>query len=63
MMLNLVQRLRKAISDGKLLEDELVNVFWTAADSFAAAALSAIRYLRNNPELNTKPEQLSALLE
>ncbi|EFX82091.1 hypothetical protein DAPPUDRAFT_316637 [Daphnia pulex] len=63
MMLNLVQRLRKAINDGKLPEEELVNVFWTAADSFVVAALSAVRYLRNNPELSTKPEQLSFLLE
>jgi BAI1-associated protein 3 len=62
-MLNLVQRLRKAINDGKLPEEELVNVFWTAADSFVVAALSSIRHLRNNSELNTKPEQLSALLE
>uniref|UniRef100_A0A0N8EGD3 Unc-13 D n=1 Tax=Daphnia magna TaxID=35525 RepID=A0A0N8EGD3_9CRUS len=62
-MLGLVQRLRKAINDGKLPEEELVNVFWTAAESFSVAALSAIRHLRNNPELSTRPDQLSALLE
>ncbi len=63
MVLQLVQRLRKAINDGKLPEDELVNVFWTGADSFVGAALSTIRHLRNNCELTHKPEQLSSLLE
>ena len=62
-VLGLVQRLRKAINEGKLPEEELVNVFWTAADSFIAAALLVIRHLRNNSELIHKPEQLSALLE
>jgi hypothetical protein len=51
------------ITDGKLPEKELIDVFWTASDSFVVAALSLLRHMRNNPELSTKPEQLSALLE
>lgn len=62
-LLALLQRLRKALNDGKLPEEELVNVFWTGAESLTGAALSAIRHLRNNGELNNKPEQLLALLE
>ena len=62
-MLGLVQRLRKAINNGKLPEEELLNVFWTAAESFIGAALRTIRHLRNNLEIIQRPEQLSALLE
>lgn len=62
-MLNLFRRLRMAITDGKLPEEELINIFWMASDSFVVVALSSLRHLRNNPELSTKPSQLSALLE
>ena len=62
-MLGLVQRLHKAIDNGKLSEEKLVNVFWRAADSFTGAALTTIRHLRNNSELIQKPEKLSPLLE
>ena len=61
-MLGLVQRLRKVINDEKLPE-ELLNVFWTAAEYFIGAALTTIRHLRNNSEKIQRPEQLSALLE
>ena len=61
-MLGLVQRLRKVINDEKLPE-ELLNVFWTAAEYFIGAALTTIRHLRNNSEIIQRPEQLSALLE
>lgn len=63
LLLGIIQRLKKAISDGKLPEEELVNVFWTAADTFVGAALSAIRHQRNNSELCNKTEQFTALLQ
>lgn len=63
MLLSLLQRLRKAINEGRLPEEELVNIFWTATDTWVEAALSVIRYLRNSPELSSKPDQLLALLE
>lgn len=62
-LLPLIQRLRKALKKGKLSDEELVNMFWTATDSFIEAALTAICNVRKNYELNTKPQQLSALLE
>ena len=62
-MLGLVKRLRKAINDGNLPEEKLVNVFYTVVDSFIDAAMSTICHLRNNSELIQKPEKLSPLLE
>lgn len=63
LLLNVLQRLRKAITDEKLVEEELVTVFWSGAESFATAALSVIRYLRNHADICSDPAQLSALLE
>lgn len=63
MLLSLIQRLRRAIVDGKLTENDLLDVFWTATDSFVETALSAIHHLRSNSELNTNSIQLSALLQ
>lgn len=63
LLLTLIKRLPKALKKGKLPEGELIDKIWTATDSFTEAALSAICNLRNNSEINTKPQQLSALLE
>lgn len=62
LLLNLIQRLRKAMSDDKLNEEELVAIFWSAAENFNSAALSVIRYVRNHPEVCSDGDQLAALL-
>lgn len=63
LLFTLFQRLRKAFNYGKLPEEELVDMFWAASDSFTEAALSVIRHFRNNPEINTSSHQISSLLE
>lgn len=63
MLLTLIQGLHTAMNDNKSNVKELIEMFWTATDSFIEAALSTICNLRNNSELNTNSEQLTALLE
>lgn len=60
-LLDLIQKIHQALD--KLSNEEHLNIFWTATDSFTEAALSIISNLRNNSELNTNSQQLSALLE
>lgn len=63
LLLDLVQRLCKAIGNKDLVDDEQLNVFWSAAANFTEAAVSTIRNSIGNTESALHPEQLSALFQ
>ena len=58
---NLLLRLDKLLDDK--LAEQLVNAFWTSAESFISGALNAVRHVRNNPDIGSNPANMTYLLQ
>ena len=51
LLLRLFGRLRKAVAGGKLAEEQLDDIFWTASESFLDSTVSIIRHVRDQPDI------------